>query len=217
MTDFWFNVKINIGLNVDAESEESARLKLAENLMDYFTDLYARGLPIQDHEADLIKDPPNPNLIEGTATHTGIEKDVELFKCRTCGLKYNPYFIADKDQGICRWCSGEAEKDKEVESALGEPAPTNGDWAEAISCRLADEWSGKKDFPEDANLLQKILMELFTKHPELCKKLIGTGIIEEDYFEFQEHCEWCEFEDHSLCYKKGGKKIDNKRPDETGG
>jgi hypothetical protein len=55
-------------------------------------------------------------------------------------------------------------------------------WAEAISLRIADEWSGKEDFPDDAKLLQAVLEKLLKQSPSDCKRLIGTGIIEEDYF-----------------------------------
>ena len=57
------------------------------------------------------------------------------------------------------------------------------DFAKAISARIADEWDGANDFPEDANLLQEILEKLLSSHPEQCRRLIGTGIIEEDYFD----------------------------------
>jgi hypothetical protein len=57
------------------------------------------------------------------------------------------------------------------------------DFAKAISIRIADEWNGKKDFPEDADLLQEILEKLLLMHPGECRQLIGTGIIEEDYFD----------------------------------
>ena len=56
-------------------------------------------------------------------------------------------------------------------------------FAKAISYRLADEWDGASEFPEDAILLRKILEKLLTENPEDCKKLIGTGVIEDDYFE----------------------------------
>jgi len=56
-------------------------------------------------------------------------------------------------------------------------------FAKAISFRLAEEWDGASEFPEDAILLRKVLEKLLTENPEDCKKLIGTGIIEDDYFE----------------------------------
>ena len=57
------------------------------------------------------------------------------------------------------------------------------DFARAISYRLVDEWHGASEFPEDAILLRKVLEKLLRENSEDCKKLIGTGIIEEDYFE----------------------------------
>ena len=62
-------------------------------------------------------------------------------------------------------------------------AVENSKWAYAIAERIADEWDGKKDFPEDAETLKSVLNGLFLKSPEACKKLIGTGIIEENYFD----------------------------------
>jgi hypothetical protein len=56
-------------------------------------------------------------------------------------------------------------------------------FAKAISYRLADEWNGASGFPEDAKLLREVIEKLLTENPDECKKLIGTGIIEEDYFE----------------------------------
>lgn len=60
--------------------------------------------------------------------------------------------------------------------------PTIKDFANAISIRIVDEWDGLDEFPEDANLLREILKKLFIANPEECRQLIGTGIIEEDYF-----------------------------------
>ncbi len=60
---------------------------------------------------------------------------------------------------------------------------TNDDWANAIACRIADEWCGKSDFPEDADLLRDILNKYFVENPERCICMIGTGIIEEGYFD----------------------------------
>lgn len=56
-------------------------------------------------------------------------------------------------------------------------------FAEAIAVRIVDEWDGKNEFPEDAAILKEILEKLFSQNPEECKKLIGTGIIEENYFD----------------------------------
>lgn len=56
-------------------------------------------------------------------------------------------------------------------------------WAEAISVRIADEWAGKVDFPEDAALLQRVLYGALKASPAECMRLVGTGIIEETYFD----------------------------------
>lgn len=56
-------------------------------------------------------------------------------------------------------------------------------WAIAISKRISDEWSGSKDFPEDAALLQSYLKKILSEDEEAIKLFIGTGIIESDYFE----------------------------------
>lgn len=56
-------------------------------------------------------------------------------------------------------------------------------FAKALALRISDEWSGKQDFPEDAALLKEILERLFINNPDECKKLIGTGLIEENYFD----------------------------------
>ncbi len=56
-------------------------------------------------------------------------------------------------------------------------------WAKAIAERLSDEWDGKVDFPEDAEMLKEVLTEALTAVPEQCMRLVGSGIIEESYFE----------------------------------
>jgi len=56
-------------------------------------------------------------------------------------------------------------------------------WARAMAARISDEWEGREDFPEDAKLLENILFKLLKAHPNECFNLIGTGIIEEDYFD----------------------------------
>jgi len=61
--------------------------------------------------------------------------------------------------------------------------PTAIEWAQTTAARIADEWSGNSDFPEDAILLKECLSELFILHPDICARLIGTGIIEENHFE----------------------------------
>lgn len=61
--------------------------------------------------------------------------------------------------------------------------PTPHDWASAIARRISDEWSGSKEYPDDAALLRDVLTEALGSVPEACAKLIGTGVIEEGYFE----------------------------------
>ena len=56
-------------------------------------------------------------------------------------------------------------------------------WAEAIAERLSDEWDGKSEFPEDAELIRKVLTKALTSVSAECMQLVGTGIIEEAYFE----------------------------------
>jgi len=57
-------------------------------------------------------------------------------------------------------------------------------WADAIAARISDEWDGNKpDNKEDVELLQNILYNVLFQNPDECIKLIGTTIIEEDYFE----------------------------------
>ncbi len=61
--------------------------------------------------------------------------------------------------------------------------PTIKDWASAIALRISDEWNGKSEWPEDAELMRECLEEALAERPDLCRKMIGTGIIETDYFE----------------------------------
>jgi len=56
-------------------------------------------------------------------------------------------------------------------------------WAEAIAERLSDEWDGKSEFPEDAELLKEVLTKAMSSVPDECMRLVGTGTIEESYFD----------------------------------
>ncbi len=56
-------------------------------------------------------------------------------------------------------------------------------WALAIAERLSDEWDGKSEFPEDAELLKEVLVKALSAVPDQCMRLVGSGIIEESYFE----------------------------------
>jgi hypothetical protein len=55
-------------------------------------------------------------------------------------------------------------------------------WAAAISTRISDEWAGSQDFPQDVELLKNVLLKCFQSNSEEMVKLIGTGIIEKDFF-----------------------------------
>ncbi len=56
-------------------------------------------------------------------------------------------------------------------------------WAKAIAERLSDEWDGKRDFPQDADLLKEVLTKALSAVPDECMRLVGSGVIEESYFE----------------------------------
>lgn len=57
----------------------------------------------------------------------------------------------------------------------------NDDLASNLAARIADEWTGKQEFPEDAVLLSEVLTKLFRRNPTESKKLLGTGILEQNY------------------------------------
>lgn len=61
--------------------------------------------------------------------------------------------------------------------------PSEYDWAEAIANLITDEWDGTKSFPNDAELIKNTLIKTLIDNPQLISSLIGTGVIEEDYFE----------------------------------
>ena len=57
-------------------------------------------------------------------------------------------------------------------------------WANAIALRISDEWNGNnKGNEEDVLVLRNVLENSLKKNPIGCKKLIGSTIIEEDYFQ----------------------------------
>ena len=60
---------------------------------------------------------------------------------------------------------------------------TADEWAKAIAERLSDEWDGKSESPEDAEFLKEVLTKALSAVPDECMRLVGTGIIEESYFE----------------------------------
>lgn len=55
------------------------------------------------------------------------------------------------------------------------------DWTRAISLRIADEWCS--DFEEDKVVLRGALEHALINTPASIKVLIGTRVIEKDYFE----------------------------------
>ena len=61
------------------------------------------------------------------------------------------------------------------------------EWAKAIAGRLSDEWNGKSEFPEDAELLKEVIEKALAAIPDECMRLVGTGIIEESYFELLDY------------------------------
>lgn len=56
-------------------------------------------------------------------------------------------------------------------------------WAAAIAQRISEEWSGSRASPDDAELLRTLLEKMLSRDIESVAALIGTGIIESDYFE----------------------------------
>lgn len=58
-------------------------------------------------------------------------------------------------------------------------------WASAIAIakRISDEWSGASDFPQDVVLLRKSLEKMLSNDLDVVTSLIGTGVIEKDYFD----------------------------------
>ena len=56
-------------------------------------------------------------------------------------------------------------------------------WADAVAIRIADEWSGSKEFIEDATLLKDFIKTSIQKNPSFLNSIIGTGIIEENFFD----------------------------------
>ncbi len=70
-----------------------------------------------------------------------------------------------------------------IDESINLDVPTSRAWAKAIALRLSDEWSGGEEFPEDAKLLQEVLERCLVKSPRQMMRLVGTGIMEADYFE----------------------------------
>lgn len=56
-------------------------------------------------------------------------------------------------------------------------------WALAIAVRISDEWSVESELDKDEQLLKSVLYKSLRSMPREMQKLIGTSIIESDYFE----------------------------------
>lgn len=52
--------------------------------------------------------------------------------------------------------------------------------AKELATRIADEWTGKEEWPEDVGILRNVLCHCFESCPDQAKKLIGTGIYEQE-------------------------------------
>ncbi|MCE5223882.1 hypothetical protein LLG10_06845 [bacterium] len=61
--------------------------------------------------------------------------------------------------------------------------PSQNDWIEAIAERIVDEWDGKTHFPEDSQILRNFLLIALKMNSEWIEKFIGTGFIEDSYFD----------------------------------
>ncbi len=60
--------------------------------------------------------------------------------------------------------------------------PASG-WADAIANRVSDEGHGKVEYPLSSAILRYVLATLLAANPAECEQLVGTGIIEADYFD----------------------------------
>ncbi len=62
--------------------------------------------------------------------------------------------------------------------------PTHADWVEEIASRVADEWGvGSGAFSNDVALSENVLVDALSARPDLVERLIGTYLIESDFFE----------------------------------
>ena len=62
-------------------------------------------------------------------------------------------------------------------------AAENQRWAAAIAFRFVDNWKEAWNYVEEAVMVEDVLTKVLAQHPEEMKKLIGTAVIEDDYFE----------------------------------
>lgn len=105
----------------------------------------------------------------------------------------DPKLMARRVKVFLSSSDGAEERELDIESACIEDDPAlifvsldreASRWAEPIAARIADEWAGKDDDPEASALLETVLAEALGKIPEArLMELVGTGVIEEDYFD----------------------------------
>lgn len=63
-----------------------------------------------------------------------------------------------------------------------QPEESMEQWNNAIARRISDEWVGRLDFPSDAEKIFEVVLSGLIARPDLTEALIGSGVIEEDYF-----------------------------------
>ena len=97
---------------------------------------------------------------DGSSEHKDVEFDIDS-PCACSGCGY-PGFVRD-----FRLNTKQLEFEK---------------WAEAIADRIVDESSMDLD-EDDAELLRKVLGRVLSQSPASAKRLIGTGVIEESFFD----------------------------------
>jgi len=56
-------------------------------------------------------------------------------------------------------------------------------WAKAVAERIADEWEHSKECQLSKAILISVLETVLAANPIQCERLIGTGVIEANYFE----------------------------------
>lgn len=105
----------------------------------------------------------------------------------------DPKLMARRVKVFLSSSDGAEERELDIESACIEDDPAlifvsldrkASRWAEPMAARIADEWAGKEDDPEAAALLETVLSEALGGIPEArLMELVGTGVIEEDYFD----------------------------------
>lgn len=125
----------------------------------YFWELFLDGFAEED----------DGDILTFTITQEDLDEFPELVED-----KYavgDELYLRERDDGFVIQCA---------RSPREEPSPEA--WAVAIAARIADEWEGKEEDPETAILLAEVLSKALAAVPEETMKLVGTSLIEEDYF-----------------------------------